>query len=314
MSRLEPLKFRPSLREKIWGAQDLRPVLGRVAVLVGEAWCLHDGSEVAHGPLTGRRIDSLIAEYGTRIMGSGWAGSGGDGPRLPIIAKLLFCTGNLSIQVHPNARQADNRRGKTELWYVVAAEPGACLGLSLATNLDPEGLAEAAKDGTIDQHMNWVPARPGECVLLPAGTLHSAGGGAVLCEIQQNSDVTYRLYDYQRPDFDGRLRALDVDRAVAAVETRSRPTPRVPQLVDDRNCRVESLGKCPHFETELLSWDSPFIYMPDPGRIHLLVCIRGYGSVAGIAFESGDAFLVPAEAARFPVDGIEAQFVRAHVP
>lgn len=314
MSRLEPLKFRPSLREKIWGTQDLRPVLGRVTGRIGEAWCLYDGSEVAHGPLTGRRIDSLIAEYGTRIMGPGWAGSGGDRPRLPIIAKLLFCAGNLSIQVHPDARQSDNRQGKTELWYVVAAEPGARLGLGLGTNLDPEGLVGAAKDGTIDQHTNWVPARPGECVLVPAGTLHSAGGGAVLCEIQQNSDVTYRLYDYERPDFDGRLRALDVDRALAALEMRSRPTPRVPPLVDDRSCRVESLGKCPYFETELLSWDSPFIYMPDRRRIHLLVCIRGYGSVARIAFESGDAFLVPAEAARFPVDGIEAQFVRAHVP
>lgn len=247
-------------------------------------------------------------------MGPGRAGGGGDGPRLPIIAKLLFCAGNLSIQVHPGSRQSDNRRGKTELWYVVAAEPGACLGLSLETNVDAKGLANAAKDGTIDRLVNWVPAHPGECVLLPAGTLHSAGGGVVLCEIQQNSDVTYRLYDYGRPDFDGRQRALDVDRAVAAVDLRSRPVPRGPQLVDDRSCRVESLGRCPYFATELLSWDSPFIYMPDRQRIHLLVCIRGYGSMAGVAFESGDAFLVPAEAARFPVDGIEAQVVRAHVP
>ena len=314
MSRLEPLKFRPSLREKIWGTQDLRPVFGQVTGRIGEAWCLYDGSEVAHGPLSGRRIDSLIAEYGTRMMGRGWAGTGGDGPRLPIIAKLLFCAGNLSIQVHPDAGESDSRRGKTELWYVVAAEPGACLGLSLETNLDAEGLADAAKDDTIDRLMNWVPARPGECVLLPAGTLHSARGGAVLCEIQQNSDVTYRLYDYGRPDFDGRLRALDVDRALAAVDLRSRPVPRVPQLVDKRSCRVEHLGKCPYFATQLLSWDSPFIYMPDRRRTHLLVCIRGYGSMAGIAFESGDAFLVPAEAARFPVDGIEAQFVRAHIP
>ena len=314
MNRLEPLKFRPSLREKIWGTQDLRPVLGRVDGRIGEAWCLYDGSEVAHGPLTGRRIDSLIAEFGTRIMGRGWTGSGEDGPRLPIIAKLLFCAGNLSIQVHPDARQSDSRRGKTELWYIIAAEPGARLGLSLDTSLDPGRLAGAARNGTIDRLMHWVPAHPGDCVLLPAGTLHSAGGGAVLCEIQQNSDVTYRLYDYGRPDLDGRLRALDVDRAVAAVDLHSRPAPRAPQLMDDGSCRVESLGKCPHFLTELLSWDSPFIYMPDRRRIHLLVCIRGCGSMAGISFEAGDAFLVPAEAARFPVDGIEAQVVRAHVP
>ena len=247
-------------------------------------------------------------------MGSGWAGSGGDRPRLPIIAKLLFCAENLSIQVHPDARHAENQQGKTELWYVVAAEPGARLGLSLDTNLDAEGLADAARDGTINRLMKWVPAHPGECVLLPAGTVHSAGGGAVLCEIQQNSDVTYRLYDYGRRDLDGRPRDLDVGRAVAAVDTHSHPAPRAPRLVDDRTCRVESLGRCPYFEAQLLSWDSPFIYLPERPRIHLLVCIRGYGSIAGIAFETGDAFLVPAEADRFPVDGIEAQFVRAHAP
>ena len=162
--------------------------------------------------------------------------------------------------------------------------------------------------------MNWVPARPGQCVLLPAGTMHSAGGGAVLCEIQQNSDVTYRLYDYERSGFNGRRRTLDVERAIEAADMRSRPVPETPRLVEDGNCRVESLGKCPYFVTELLSWDSPFIYIPDQRRSHVLVCIEGYGSMAGIPFEGGDAFLVPAEAARFPVDGVGAQAVRAHVP
>ena len=314
MNRREPLKFRPSLREKIWGTQDLRPVLGQVDGRIGEAWCLHDGSEVAHGPLSGRRVDLLLAEFGHRIMGPSWPDSGGDGPRLPIIAKLLFCAENLSIQVHPDDWQSEDRQGKTELWYVIAAEPGARLGLSLDAGLDPERLANAAKDGSIDGLMNWVPARPGQCVLLPAGTMHSAGGGAVLCEIQQNSDVTYRLYDYERSDFNGRRRTLDVERAIEAADMRSRPVPETPRLVEDGNCRVESLGKCPYFVTELLSWDSPFIYIPDQRRSHVLVCIEGYGSMAGIPFEGGDAFLVPAEAARFPVDGVGAQAVRAHVP
>ena len=329
MTRLEPLKFRPSLHEKVWGTHDLRPVLEPASSRIGEAWCLHDGSEVATGPLAGRPVASLIREYGSRIMGPAWEGprrplsledhgtANGVSPTLPIAGKLLFGAGDLSIQVHPDDRAAETDRGqtgKTELWYVIAGEPEARLGLGLRTALTSEQLFEEATNGTIERRMRWVPARQGDCVLVPAGTVHSAGRGVVLCEIQQNSNLTYRLYDYRREGLDGQPRTVHVNRAVKVARVGSRPEPRRPKLVSKFPCRVESLGRCPHFAAELLSWNGPFIYTPNKQRAEILICIRGHGALNAVPFVSGDAFLIPAEAARFPVDGVEAQAVRANLP
>lgn len=329
MTRLEPLKFRPSLHEKVWGTHDLRPVLGPASSRIGEAWCLHDGSVVASGPHAGRTVDSLIREFGSRVMGPSWQGSQRtvpDGSRssasdvkraLPIAAKLIFGSDDLSIQVHPDdraARMAEGQTGKTELWYVIAAEPEALLGLGLDTPLNPKQLKWEATNGSIERCMRWVRARQGDCVLVPAGTVHSAGRGVVLCEIQQNSDITYRLYDYRRKGLDGQLRAVHVDRAVEVARVASQPEPRRPKLISEFPCRVESLGRCPYFVAELLRWERPFIYTPNQRRAEILIFIRGHGAVNAVPFISGDAFLIPAEAARFPVDGIEAQAVRAYLP
>ena len=329
MNRLEPLKFQPSLREKVWGTHDISPLHGPSDRRIGEAWCLHDGSKVAHGPLKGRSVTSLVREFGERLMGACWRpavfhGPDGTGTRLgitrgsfPIIGKLLFGTGRLSIQVHPDnmtARRLEGATGKTELWYVTAAMPGAQLGLGTLESLEPDQLAEAAADGSIEQRMRWLPARPGQCVVLPAGTIHSLRGGAVLCEIQQNSDITYRLFDYGQTGLDGQLRPLQIARAVQAAKPASRPDPTQPRIRDTNPCRTMHLGRCPYFLAELLSWNSPFLYSPDPRRCQLLVIVRGYGSLHGIPFDAGDAFLIPAEGARFPADGWKAQAVRAYLP
>lgn len=327
MTRLEPLKFQPSLRERIWGARNLAPVLGNVDRPVGEVWCAHEESRVAHGPLAGRTLASLLAEFGGRLMGhawkpvdpvsrrTGWAQRVGRRATFPILGKLLFAAGELSIQVHPDDKQAgqlEGGRGKTELWYVVAAEPGARLGLGLREDIDAARLATAAAEGGIERLVRWVPAQAGQCVLVPAGTVHAAGGGVVLCEIQQNSDLTYRLHDYGRLDFDGKPRLLRIARALQAAKPDSRPDVGAPRPVSDGACRIERLGRCAHFSVELLSWNQPFLYIPDSRRCQILICVRGRGSLNAVPFREGDAFLIPAEAARFPVDGLEAQGVLAY--
>ncbi len=326
MNRLEPLRFRPSLREKVWGAHDLGPVLGKSIRPVGEAWCLHDGSEVANGPFRGRTLASLVSVFGHRLMGRVWGrthpvgsrtGSGHRQGTFPILAKLIFAEGRLSVQVHPGnewAQRIEGTQGKTELWYVVDAKPGAELGLGLSGDMDAEQLASASHDGSIERLLRWVPARPGTCVLVPAGTVHSARRGVVLCEIQQNSDVTYRLFDYRQHGLDGQPRPLQVRHGVQAANTASRPDPALPRAVADRPCRTAKLAQCLHFAADLLDWDSPFLYTPDPQRCQLLVFVRGMGSMNAESFVAGDAFLVPAEAARFPVDGDNALAVRAYLP
>ena len=319
MNRLEPLRFRPTPREKVWGTHDLGPFLDKTGARIGEAWCLHDGSEVAEEPFRGRSVASLVAEYGARLMGPAWrpgAARGRTGT-FPILGKLIFAAGRLSVQVHPDddlAGRLEGSAGKSELWYVVDAQPGAELGLGTAAKLDPAQLAAAAADGSIEGLLRWVPARPGQCVLVPAGTVHSVRNGAVLCEIQQNSDITYRLYDYLRRGLDGGHRPLQVERAVSAADTGSRPEVRDPQATAVGPCRVAKLGQCRHFAAELLEWSGPFLYSADPRRCQVLVITRGIGSVNTVAFGPGDAFLVPAESHRFPVDGDGAQAVRAYLP
>ena len=121
---------------------------------------------------------------------------------MPLLVKLLFTSDNLSVQVHPGdayAREHHNSRGKTEMWHILRAEPEAKIALGLRERVTPERLREAAQSGEIMELLNWVPARPGDTFFVPAGTIHAIGGGLALCEMQQHSDITYRLYDYGRP-------------------------------------------------------------------------------------------------------------------
>lgn len=325
MTRLAPLRFRPTLRRKVWGTRDLRPLLAATEGRIGEAWCLHDGSRVWGGDLDGSCLAALVRRFGRRLMGAQWRRSAGygaprDAPRggtFPIVGKLLFGAGRLSIQVHPDnptALRLEGGLGKTELWHVLDAAPGALLGLGTRGPVEAEALARAALDGSIEDLMRWVPARRGQCVLVQAGTVHSIRGGVVLCEIQQNSDLTYRLFDHRQSGLDGKPRALQVDKAVAAADTRLQPQVRALARRRSKPCRIDRIGGCPYFEAELLSWTGPFLYTPDPRRCEMLLMVRGCGTVDATEFETGDAFLVPSEAARFPVDGLQAQAVRSYLP
>ena len=326
MNRLEPLRFRPSLRDKVWGTREHEQLIGPSGNPLGEAWCLHDGSEVAEGPLRGRSVASLVSEFGPRLMGRprGPARSGmpkvnapAKSGAFPLIGKLIFADGRLSVQVHPDdewAQRVEQAQGKTELWYVAGAKPGGELGLGLTEALAPDQLASAARDGSIEGLLRWVPARAGQCVLVPAGTVHSARNGVVLCEIQQNSDITYRLYDYGQNGLDGRPRALQVERGIQAADTASRPELADPTNLRESPCRTEELGRCRHFVAELMTWDRPFLYTPDPHRCQMVIIVGGMGSMNATSFASGDAFLIPAESARFPVDGDRAVAVRAYLP
>lgn len=245
------------------------------------------------------------------------AGGGAKRGKFPLLGKLIFADGRLSVQVHPGdewAERVEGRPGKTELWYVLEAKPEAELGLGLRERLTPEELAAAARDGSIEGLLRWTPARAGQCVLVPAGTVHSVRHGAVLCEIQQNSDITYRLYDYNRDGLEGRPRDLQLRHGVRTADTALRPELSEPRLLDECPFRLEKLGQCRHFAAELLSWDQPFLYTADPHRCHVLIIVRGLGSVNALPFEPGDAFVVPAESGRFPVDGDGAQAVRAYLP
>ena len=212
---LEPLKFNPRFKEKIWGSTNLAPIFGDIDRPIGEAWYTYEQNTVIGGSFDGRSIGSLLAEYGPRLMGSGYQASklrrrsadpsaaadgAGKNPYFPILTKLLFPSQKLSVQVHPNdayAIEHEDGPGKTEMGYVLAAKPDACIALGLTEDLSPSDLAASARSKEIEKYLRWVPVCAGQTVFVPPGTIHTLGEGVVICEIQQNSDLTYRFLRFR---------------------------------------------------------------------------------------------------------------------
>jgi mannose-6-phosphate isomerase len=214
---------------------------------------------------------------------------------VPLLVKLLFTRDNLSVQVHPAdayARQHHDSRGKTEMWHILRAEPNAQVALGLRTKLTAEQLREAALNGKIMEHLNWIPARAGDTFFVPAGTIHAIGGGLTLCEVQQLSDITYRLYDYGRP------RELHLDHAVAVSHLE-------PQLSDRRR---DLPVDCPYFHTERLEINGTWISEP-PDRNTLYIALEGQGSIGGEPFQAGEAWEIPAGTPPFEITSAHAIFL-----
>ena len=201
-------------------------------------------------------------------------------PGSPLLIKFLFTTEALSVQVHPKddyAREHHQSRGKTEMWHILAAEPGARVAAGFRQPVSAERLRAAAESGEIEQLLAWHDARPGDTFFIPAGTVHAIGAGLTLCEIQQTSDVTYRLYDYGRP------RELHLDHGT-----------KVSDLAPNEvrcTAREGTLVQCPYFTTERLSGDR---HIPALDRDQSLIVIAGTGTIAGQAARAGEVFLLPA--------------------
>lgn len=352
MTDLYPLKLPASFREKIWGKRDLAPLLPRQEPSpIGELWFSFEENQIANGPLRGRTLGSLMREFGPRLMGTSYqpvamsrrsAGQArrtapeDEQPYFPILAKFIFSSDQLSVQVHPAdeyALEHEGGPGKTEIWYVVHAEPGARLAIGLTRKLSADELRRAAETGEIKNYLNWIEVRQGQVFFVPPGTLHTIGAGLILCEIQQNSDLTYRFYDFGRLGDDGKPRALHIERALAVTRQDPYPGPQEPFLFADDKWRRELLVACPHFAVERIECRTPVSYIADPERAHLLLFTagegrltadapRGKGSVDGggastvdHAYRTADAYLIPADAGPFTlVPSSATTIIRSYPP
>ncbi len=217
MSELYPLLLKPQFVERIWGTRDLSPLFGPAPgeAPIGEVWLTGDENQVANGALAGMSLAELCRRYGRELVGE----SAPQANRFPLLVKFIFPRDKLSVQVHPDdetARRAGLPNGKTECWYVLQAEPGAKVGLGLKPGTTREQFAQAIREVRAEALLNWMEVRAGEMIYVDAGTVHAIGPGVVLLETQQNSDTTYRLYDYGRP------RELHVEQGLAALKERTR--------------------------------------------------------------------------------------------
>jgi mannose-6-phosphate isomerase len=217
---------------------------------------------------------------------------------VPLLVKFLFTRDNLSVQVHPEdayARFRHGSRGKTEMWHILRAAPDARIALGLRTSLTKPRLRDCALSGEIMDLLNWIPARPGDTFFVPAGTIHAIGGGLVLCEIQQLSDITYRLYDY------GRGRDLHLDDAVEVAH------------LEPYDATRALLADCPYFRTERLSVNGTW-RAAVPARDTLYIALEGQGTIAGEPFRAGEAWEIPGGAPRFEIKSSHAGFLTTSEP
>jgi mannose-6-phosphate isomerase len=295
---LAPIRLMPSYREKVWGTTDLEPWFPRTSDKIGEVWFTFDDNRFENG----RRLVDVMRELGPRFHGTNWTSE-----EFPILTKFIFTSDRLSVQVHPDderAREWENWRGKTEMWHVLRAGPGAAIALGLCRPVTRDRLREIAVSGEIEQLMRWFPVQPGDTFFTPTGTIHAIGAGIALCEIQQNSDLTYRLYDYGRP------RELHLDKAVAVADLSPHPGQSTPREIRPGR---RLLACCRHFATELWEVAGAVEYRPDARHLDILMIIDGAGALAGRDCAAGDVWIVPAAASPFPVQG-RVRFLRTYVP
>ena len=239
-------RLTPSFCEKVWGKKQLAPWFPNVEAPVGEVWYLADRE-------------------------------------LPLLVKLLFTSERLSIQVHPDDGEGVPR-GKTEMWHILEAAPGASIALGFREPITREHLRQACADGEIERLVQWFPVKAGETYFTPAHTVHAIGSGIVLCEIQQHSDVTYRLWDYGRP------RELHIEQALSVADIGvhpglAQPTP----LANGHDLLVRSR----HFVTEAVSLAPGDCFTLSPKRCQLLICTQGSGAIGGQPVQTGEVWRLP---------------------
>ena len=265
MSR--PIRLEPSLRERVWGRTHLAPWFPDADVPVGEAWYQTDRD-------------------------------------LPLLVKLLFTSDRLSIQVHPDDGE-DGPRGKTEMWHILAAEPGAAIALGFREAITRERLREATLSGEIEHLVDWKPVKAGETYFTPAHTVHAIGAGIVLCEIQQNSDVTYRLWDYGRP------RPIHVEQAVPICDLSVHPGVSQSTAISKG---YETLVWSDHFVTEKVRLEPGEEFNPSPEVCQLWICIDGAGAIGGETVSAGEVWLLPEDGDQPVIGGDGVTFLRTYVP
>ena len=251
MSELYPLLFEPVYQDYIWGGTRIASAFGRDIDLpvCAESWEISERSEgmsvVSNGPLTGATLASLIDDHGEALLGA----SG----RFPLLIKIIDAAKTLSVQVHPHNANAEQVNGepKTEMWYILAADDDACVYLGTEDGVDGVAFRKAIDDGGVEPLLHRIPVKAGDAVFVPGGTMHAIGAGCLLMEVQQNSNTTYRVYDWGRVGHDGQPRELHIDQAMAVTEwTGPGLLLDFNTLSDTDSACVREVVRCPYFSME----------------------------------------------------------------
>ncbi|MEC4116927.1 type I phosphomannose isomerase catalytic subunit [Myroides phaeus] len=297
-----PILFNPILKDRIWGGTKLESVLGKDihSSEVGESWEIsgvpNDISIVANGAYKSMELDKLIAAYPQEVLGNSIIER--FGLHFPLLFKFLDAKEDLSIQLHPNdllAQKRHNSCGKTEMWYVMQADPGARVVVDFKEGVTQESYLEHLKKNTLPSILKEIPVKKGDVFFIDAGTIHAIGKGVLLAEIQQTSDITYRVYDWGRVDAKGNSRELHVDLALDAIDYNKKEVEL--QYSQEKNT-VNKIVECPFFSVNYIPLKGEFLKKKDSQRFYIYVVTEGECTMTigseKYQFQKGNTILVPA--------------------
>lgn len=307
-----PLKFTPILKERLWGGTKLKEVLGKqiTSEITGESWELSgvdgDISIVSNGSLKGKSLNGLLNENAKAILGNQVVDRFGE--EFPILIKFIDAKQDLSIQLHPNdelAKERHNSFGKTEMWYIMDADPGSQLIVGFNKDVEKEEYIKSLEEGTLLDLLNYEEVGEGDTFFINTGKIHAIGAGVLLAEIQQTSDITYRVYDFDRKDKDGNLRELHTCLAVDAIDYAKKDDFKV--VYDKKKDTVNEMVDCPYFKTNFLNLGKSFhqdISKRDSFTIYM--CVDGEGVISNdwgsAPIKKGETVLLAASSTHVKVD------------
>ena len=323
--KLYPLFFTPLYKEKIWGGQQIKEHFNRriESDHIGESWEIaahpHGTNTVNNGHLKGEKLTDLIKKFGEKILGNKVAYQPDN---FPLLIKFLDIDRKISVQVHPDnayARRADQEDGKTEMWYIIKAKAGARLNYGLLPGTTREELAQAVAENRVEDYLNYVEVKSGDTFYIPAGLVHTLDPGILLAEIQQNSDATYRLYDWNRTDQNGNPRPLHIEKALDVINFEKGIIPQKEQTLQlkEPNYTRSILAACPYFVTEKIQLKNEYIINPAGERFYILIFLSGQGKITDgnetYYPQPGNTVLLPAELDQLVISG-NTEFLISYLP
>lgn len=324
--RPEPLvHLLPAFKDYLWGGTKLRDRYGKESDLevIAESWELSahkEGQSIVAG---GRHKGMLFAEYLEKIGRENWGWKCQSMDRFPILVKLIDARENLSVQVHPGddyALKNENEYGKNEMWYVIDCEEDAAIYCGFSRDVTKEEVRRRIEEDTILEILNRVPVRPGDAFYIPSGTVHAIGSGILLCEVQQSSNCTYRLYDYNRVDKYGNRRQLHLEKALEVLDTKKYEVPAFEnESMQKEGCVCHVLSRCKYFESSCVQLNGTMRLDMGNDSFCSLLCVKGNGEIGWQggeggpeAFRAGDSMFLPVSDVHFQIRG-NCDLIMTHI-
>ncbi len=318
-----PYLLQPILKEKVWGGRKLERLMGKHlqrGARVGETWEAWEECRIENGPAKGQTLGGLVKQNSAGILGAS-----ADTPRFPLLFKYIDAQEDLSIQVHPNDTQAQaiehQEFGKTEAWYIVQADPGACLFAGFKQDKSPDDVIASVHDNSLVRLVESIPVQAGDVVFVPAGTVHAIGKGIVLAEIQESSDITYRLYDWGREAKD---RPLHLEQSRQVMQAQHIPQPKIAPVVLQGHGYVERhLVLCDYFALALLDVQQTTPHMQMDDRFQILSILEGEAQIMygegfkeSVRIKLGQTVVLPAGLKGYAIapKGKSCRILKAFVP